>query len=96
MCEGLMTPPATAPVPVTKPVSYGYGGYGAPSTTSYGGIASAAAPGPSMDMGMASELAPETAPMGMGAPVIPRVGLPLPVTVCCNQISENVEFNSLI
>ena len=91
-----MTPPATAPVPVTKPVSYGYGGYGAPSTTSYGGIASAAAPGPSMDMGMASELAPETAPMGMGAPVIPRVGLPLPVTVCCNQISENVEFNSLV
>lgn len=74
MCEGLETPPvpapsiapAQAPSVLPIPLAGGYGSYGQGPT--YGGVA-AAAPAPSAEFG--SELAPETAPMGRGAPTKP-------------------------
>ncbi len=68
MAPAPQTPPPTQPTPIIptsygRPQSYGYGS--TPMSTG------AAAPGPSV--GMASELAPETAPMGMGAPARPQI-----------------------
>ncbi|KAK9834704.1 hypothetical protein WJX74_008174 [Apatococcus lobatus] len=84
MCEGLETPPtppvqapgiAPAQAPYISPIPKA-SGYGSTSSSSYGGVA-AAAPGPSAAFD--SELAPETAPMGRGAPTRPQPKSPTPV-----------------
>ena len=75
MCQGLETPPSPLPAPAIAPAAAPLvlpipraSGYGSPLSSSYGGVA-AAAPGPSAAFN--TELAPETAPMGRGAPTKP-------------------------
>lgn len=73
MCEEATFMPPSPVAPATTPIPIIPAGYGRPQGYGYGSppASTAAAPGPSM--GMASELAPETAPMGMGAPAKPQI-----------------------